>query len=73
MVKKEKEKIGQASEAEMSMIIGDGRRFCQTPHPVRPSPSASFGVVALPVRFQGARATTQAQQLLIQRQHIVLQ
>lgn len=53
MIQKEKEKIGQASEAEMSKIIGDGRRFCQTPHPVRPSPSASFGVVALPARFQG--------------------
>lgn len=35
-VVKEKEKIGHASKAKMSKIIGDGRRFCQTPHPVHP-------------------------------------
>lgn len=70
MVKKEKEKIGHASEAGMSMIIGDGRRVCQRPHPVRPSPSASFEGVALPVRFQGHKTGAAAG---TQRQHIVLQ
>lgn len=56
-VVKEEEKIGHASKAEMSKIIGDGRRFC---HHVRPSPSAFFGVVVLPARFQGHKTDAAA-------------